>query len=247
MKKVLLLAGLVFMAGHLMAQAVFISSGVIEYERKINVHRQFETDEESGEFFKEFVKRQPRFNDTYFNLSFTTERAIYQPGKQTDVKVEPWLLGPAKENVVLTNFNEQRYTSRRKVFEETFIVSDSTNKIEWKISNEFRQIAGFDCRKAVGILSDSVYVVAFYAEEIPVSGGPESFGGLPGMILGLAVPRLYSTWFATRVELNNPPPVIFTVNEKGKKIRSGEMAPLLKSTFKDWGKRGDKFVWWSLL
>lgn len=247
MKKLLSLICLIAMAGSLSAQAIFISNGEIEFERKINVHRQFETDEEEGDFFKEFVKRQPRFNDAYFNLSFTTERAIYKPGKQTDSKAEPWMLGPAKENIVLTDFPGRTYTSRRKIFEETFIVADSLNSIQWKISNEFRQIAGFECRKAVGIISDSVYVVAFYAEEIPVSGGPESFGGLPGMILGLAVPRLYSTWFATKVTLNNPPSSIFTVNGKGKKISAGEMAPMLKSTFKDWGKRGDKFVWWSLL
>ena len=31
--------------------------------------------------------------------------------------------------------------------------------------------------------------------------GPELFTGLPGMILGLAIPRYYTTWFATKVEL----------------------------------------------
>ncbi|MBC6489469.1 GLPGLI family protein [Flavihumibacter stibioxidans] len=247
MKKFILIAGLVFSVSFLQAQAVFISNGVIEYERKINVHRQFEMDEEQGEFFKEFIKRQPRFHDSYFNLSFTREKSIYKPGRQTDTKVEPWLIGPAKENIVLTDFNSQKYSSRKKVFEETFIVTDSLNKVQWKISNEFRQIAGFDCRKAVGIISDSVYVVAFYTDEIPVSGGPESFGGLPGMILGLAVPRLYSTWFATKVELNLPPASVFTINDKGKKIDAPQMAPMLKSSFSDWGKRGEKFTWWSLL
>ena len=36
-------------------------------------------------------------------------------------------------------------------------------------------------------MCDTVYVVAFYTEDIPVSGGPEMFGGLPGMILELTV------------------------------------------------------------
>jgi GLPGLI family protein len=46
---------------------------------------------------------------------------------------------------------------------------------------------------------DSIYVVAFYTDQIPVSGGPESFTGLPGMILGVALPYEHITWFATKV------------------------------------------------
>lgn len=230
------------------AQTLFIPNGTIEYERKINVHRQFETEnEEDGDWFKEFLSKQPKFHTSYFQLSFNKDKALYQPGRESETKMEPWLIGPAKENIVLTDFNGMQFTSRKKVFEQTFIVADSSNKVQWKLSNETRTIAGFECRKAVGIISDSVYVVAFYAEEIPVSGGPESFGGLPGMILGLAVPRLYSTWYATKVELTDPPASIFTINTKGKKVVQRELSPILTSTFTDWGKRGAKFIWWSLL
>jgi GLPGLI family protein len=249
MKKIISTFMLFLAAWQLNAQQTFILNGNIEYERKINVHRQFEMDEEDGgsDFWKDFLSKQPRFHNSYFNLSFNKDKSIYLPGRESDVKLEPWLLGPAKENIVLTDFNGLQYTSRKKVFEETFIVGDSTSKLQWKLSNETRTIAGFECRKAVAVICDSVYVVAFYTEEIPVSGGPESFGGLPGMILGLAVPRLYSTWFATKVELAEPPATKFTINVKGKKIASPALAPFLKSTFTDWGKRGQKFIWWSML
>lgn len=247
MKNIISILVLVVFGVQAHGQQMFLYSGKIEYERKINVHRQFETDDEGSDWWQDFIKRQPRFMDNYFDLSFNKDKSIYKPGRETDVKVEPWMVGPAKDNIVLTDFAGLKYTSRRKVFEETFIISDSTNKVEWKLSNELRTIAGFECRKAVGIISDSVYVVAFYTEEIPVSGGPESFGGLPGMILGLAVPRLYTTWFATKVELIEPPATVFTINEKGKKLAPPALAPLLKTSFKDWGKRGEKFIWWSLL
>ncbi|KIC93826.1 GLPGLI family protein [Flavihumibacter solisilvae] len=248
MKKTFILALILIAGAKLSAQQIFIFSGNIEYERKINIHRQFESDDEQSDWFKDFIAKQPRFHNSYFNLSFNKEKAIYQPGRESDVKVEPWMIGPAKQNIVLTDINSQVYTSRKKVFEETFVVTDTTTKVKWKISNETRVIAGFECRKAVGVICDSVYVVAFYTEEIPVSAGPESFGGLPGMILGLAVPRLYSTWFATKVELNEPPPASFTVNNsKGKKVKSTELEPVLTSSFTDWGKRGKKFIWWSML
>jgi GLPGLI family protein len=48
-------------------------------------------------------------------------------------------------------------------------------------------IAGFNCRRANAMIMDSIYVVAFYTDEILTTGGPESFSGLPGMILGVAL------------------------------------------------------------
>jgi GLPGLI family protein len=56
------------------------------------------------------------------------------------------------------------------------------------------------------LILDSIYVVAFYSEEIVPSGGPESFSGLPGMILGVALPHDNVTWFATKVEIDKPLP-----------------------------------------
>src|SRR5690606_20107206 len=107
-----------------------------------------------------------------------------------------------------------------------------------------RTIAGFNCRKAVGIICDSVYVVAFFAEEIPVSGGPESFAGLPGMILGLVVPRLHTTWFATKLTLQNSTTANFPLPRKGKKTTEPELHKLLQSSMKEWGDRGQKNMWW---
>ncbi len=110
-----------------------------------------------------------------------------------------------------------------------------------------RTIAGFECSKAVTIICDSVYVVAFYTDEMPVSGGPESFGGLPGMILGIAIPRLHTTWFATKVELIAPAAKDFIIPTKGQRINNKKLADNLNSSLKSWGKRGDRNIWWTIL
>ena len=81
-------------------------------------------------------------------------------------------------------------------------IVDTVPKLKWKITNENRIIAGFNCRKAVAIIFDSVYVFAFYTDEIVISGGPCSINGLPGMILGVTIPRLYTSWIATKVMVN---------------------------------------------
>ena len=73
--------------------------------------------------------------------------------------------------------------------------------MEWRLTNENRVIAGFNCRKAVAKIFDSVYVFAFYTDEILIPGGPCSINGLPGMILGVTIPRLFTSWIATKVTL----------------------------------------------
>src|SRR6185437_10397918 len=89
--------------------------------------------------------------------------------------------------------------SQKTIFDQPFLVKDSLRKIKWKITDENREIAGYNCRRANGLMMDSIYVVAFYTDKIPVSGGPESFSGLPGMILEVALPHENVIWRATKV------------------------------------------------
>ena len=128
--------------------------------------------------------------------------------------------------------------AQKPVFEETFLVEDSLPKVTWKITADTRNIAGFECRKAVGIIDDSVAVFAFYTDEILVTGGPESLQGLPGMILGLGVPRLHTTWFATRVEVNGVNMGVVKPATKGKKLSRQEMIGQLDDVLKNWGSYG---------
>ncbi len=97
----------------------------------------------------------------------------------------------AAQNTILTKLDSGTSVTQKHVFNEMFLISDSIRKINWKITPEIRKINGFDCRKAVGRVFDSIVVIAFYTDEIVPSGGPECFTGLPGMILGVAIPRMH--------------------------------------------------------
>ncbi len=119
--------------------------------------------------------------------------------------------------------------------------------MEWRITDEIRTIANYKCRKAVGKICDSVYVVAFYTEDIAVNGGPEMFSGLPGLILEIAIPRLYSTWTATKVDVTKPEEKNFIAPVKGKKATQQEMYTTLSAGLKDWGKYAARNIWWSML
>ncbi len=191
----------------------------------------------------------PETHVSYFNLFFNSEKTLYKPGREAEgmSKVPEWFIGPASANIVFSNLPGKEVIAQKKVFENTFLISDSLRKIKWKITSDFRTIAGFDCRKAVGIIMDSVYIIAFYTDNIIVSGGPESFAGLPGMILGIAIPRLHYTLFATKLELTEIKPADLAPPTKGKKVTYSGLIQQLNPVMKDWGKAGKKNVFYVML
>lgn len=239
-----LLALTIFTSVQLRAQYLF--TGKIEYERKMNVHAQMEEMEEN-EWFQQIKSKLPKFSSSYFELSFDSLKSMYKPGRETENPFRMFGGGPATDNIVYTDFVASKVKAQKTIYEQKFLVQDSMRHLDWKEKDEIRTIAGYQCHKAVSRICDSVYVVAFYTEDIPVSGGPEMFGGLPGMILELAVPRLHTTWVATKVEQNPIAETEYKAPEKGKKVTQSELITTVQQSFKDWGNMASRNIWWTVL
>lgn len=237
-----------FIAFQIKAQDVFISKGKIEFERKVNIYREIESlrddDDQGTGWMDELKKMMPQFKLSYFDLYFVDGKTLYKPGREIqEVRKTPdWFDGPATDNVIYADYTNAKSVSQKSFYDAAFILEDSTRKIDWRITNDTRMIAGFECRKAVGRILDSVYVIAFYTDQILTTGGPESFGGLPGMILGIAIPRINTTWFATKVELAEVKPEDIVPPKKGKKITNEELQKVLQNRMKEWGKYGKRNI-----
>ena len=67
------------------------------------------------------------------------------------------------------------------------------------------------------------------------------------MILEIAVPRLYTTWVATKVDVVSVKPSDLTAPENGKAVTVAQLAAKLQESLKDWGKRAQRQVWWGVL
>ncbi|MBA3827947.1 MAG: GLPGLI family protein [Taibaiella sp.] len=231
----------------LCTNAQYVMQGKIEYERKLNIHRQLD-DMDDNEWYARIKSQIPKFTVTYFDLLFTTDKSIYKPGKEGDNALKMFGGSPANDNVVVSNYKTKAVIAEKQVFDQKFAVKDSMRVMRWKIEEEIRTIAGHKCRKAVGRMCDSVVVVAFYTDDIMVSGGPEMFSGLPGMILELAIPRLYTTWVATKVDPATPKDADFAIAEKGKKVNQKQLIETLQeSNLKNWGKIAQRYMWWCML
>jgi GLPGLI family protein len=197
-KAILYLFCMLLFAGAGIAQdAKFITYGRIEYEKRTNQHALLEEENIWEEMMKDVY---PKFAVTYFDLVFDSTRSLYKTGRDPENKMIHWGLSYITNTFYRDN-SKQSFVHQKNIFGTEFLITDSLPVLEWKITNEPRTIAGFECRKAVSRINDSIVVIAFYTDEIIPASGPESFGGLPGMILGLAIPRMHTTWYATKLEL----------------------------------------------
>ena len=133
---------------------------------------------------------------------------------------------------------------KKNVVGTAFTVKDSLRQIDWKLTNEFRIIAGFNCKKAIGRINDSVYVFVFYSEEIMIPGGPCSIHGLPGMILGMTIPRLYTSWIATKINVQNVDDTKIKNGIPAKRYYTDkEFTSLIYDRAKEWGNDEESKKW----
>lgn len=222
-------------------QAQFIVKGKIEFEKTVNQYKQNEIGDDA--WASEVKKEMPEFRHTYFDLTFADGKAVYQPGKESTEKNSPWGEGPATDNIVYTDFTNRQTTSVKHVYDESFLIKDSLRKYKWRLTNDTRKIAGFECKRATTIIMDSVFVVAFYTDEIIAAGGPESFNGLPGMILGIVIPRMFTSWYATKLQVEGIKEAAIAPPKKGKQTDYPGMQKTIQEGLKSWGKWATKYVW----
>lgn len=63
----------------------------------------------------------------------------------------------------------------------TYLIEDTLRLPNWKLENDETQLLGMQCRKAT--CGDTA--TAWYAMDIPIPDGPDTYWGLPGLILRL--------------------------------------------------------------
>jgi GLPGLI family protein len=238
MKKIIFI--LFFVPAGIVNAQQFINSGMIEFEVRTNNHKVFG----DGIWAEMFKDKMPQFSTSWYQFTFNNNKAVYKFDRLDEKTKLPWGSNNAEDNIWYSDYSEGTFTDQKFVFDNTYLLSDTLMKIDWKlVPNETREIAGFSCRKAVGIIFDSVYVFAFYTDEITVNGGPMGIHGLPGMIMGITIPRMFTSWIATKLQVTGVNTNIIAAPSKGKKKKATELQETVLKVTKDWGTWGQQSVW----
>lgn len=206
----------------------FIRSGIVEYEKTVNMFalvkkKVTKTTMENKPHYEQYLKTEAQFRKLYSVLTFDAGSTLFTPKPAESVHWAYDTPMANQLNIVFSDLKNGTSTVQKEFYERTYLVKDTIRKIKWKMTDETRIIAGYNCRRANALVLDSIYVVAFYTDEIHVSGGPESFNGLPGMILGVAVPHENVTWFATKVTEAIADPKTIMPPKKGKVVNNKEV------------------------
>ncbi|MFD2921841.1 GLPGLI family protein [Terrimonas rubra] len=170
-------------------------SGKIIFEKKVQIVKAYEKYHHIRRGEKDTL---PEFKYSYFDLYFDVAKTLYRPGEKV-TNFNAWEF-PAEDNIVFNDLTLATTVSSKRIEQNYFLFNEALRKLKWKMTEEVKNIAGFACKRANAALWDSVIVIAYYCPSIPVSGGPESFTGLPGMILGLEMPDEHTSIFATVVK-----------------------------------------------
>ncbi|MCO6498522.1 MAG: GLPGLI family protein [Chitinophagaceae bacterium] len=253
MKKIFLLVGLSFWVAVSSAQSPILKEVKIEYEKKVNTWASI-----PAEMLDRFKQNMPQYSSSFYSYETDGKKSLYKAIPQENNAGMGgrgggfFRMGQGSEDdEVFTDFVKGEQISLKSVFEKNYLLTDPIGHINWKLTNDYREIAGFNCRRATAIIMDSVFVVAFYTNEILAQGGPEGFTGLPGTILGLVINRLHTTWYATKVSVVDVKPdrIVAPIDSKAEKSSKLQLIESLKDRFQNnrsgrgFGNNDDSMIW----
>ncbi len=253
MKKIIITTAILFFAIIEMNAQIFIDKATIQYEVKSNLKKTMG----SSTWAEAMAEKMPTFKVGYYNLTFADNKSIYKFDSWFEKEKLPEFWRTDDKSTYYTDFNIGRIYTEKDMIGSVVNVEDSLRKLEWRLTNENRIIAGFNCKKAVAKIFDSVYVFAFYAEEIMIPAGPASINGLPGAILGLTIPRLFTSWIATKVNVNGVDVSSIKLAATKKPYNNIALKKFIDDRVSDWWSGGEetddnkqqknRFIWGMLL
>lgn len=149
-------------------QVTFVNSGKVVFERRVNTYAVIERFVKEANiipaaqvysYMLSYRNDNPQFWTDDFELYFDTTYTLYKP-QQADISARAAYIGAvAYNNKVLSNLTSGEAVALKQAFDQSFFIKDTIRHIRWKLTEETREIAGFQCRRANALIADSIYIV----------------------------------------------------------------------------------------
>jgi GLPGLI family protein len=159
------------------------------------------------------MSNTPKERKDKFQLSFANNQSIWEAvpdmedhneereGQGGELRVMRFGGG---DELTYCDFQTGKKIKEQELSTRNYIVEDSIEKLNWKLTDETKTILGHTVQKAIAErhiirsmmtmengemkrqqVPDTSFVTAWFATDIPVPAGPEFQGQLPGLILEL--------------------------------------------------------------
>lgn len=212
--------------------AAQVSQGKVIYERKMNMHKRMPPEAE------QMRAMIPEFNTSKAQLLFNGDESVFKNlPQEEDIRENAgedgrrmvFRMGGA-DNETYKNFAKETLVEQRELGSKKYIIEDTLRKLNWKLAEGNKTVNGYNCKMATAKNQRGDELIAWYTEEIPVSAGPESFGGLPGLILAMDIGSGWITYTAETVTKSLEKDVV-KVPSNGKKITRKQFQQMMEEAF----------------
>ena len=143
--------------------------------------------------------------------------------------------GPAAASAmeaVYLEYGEATMVETRRFLGRAFRVTRERPSLGWRIAVEQAEHLGYTVMKATA-QHDSTTVEAWFTPQIPLPGGPASYGGLPGMILVLSLNGGRTRYQATEVALKELEAGLIRPPEDGDDVSYEEFERLVRERLEE--------------
>ena len=138
------------------------------------------------------------------------------------------------ESEFFSDFANGTLVEKRNFMGRKFIISGDGEPIAWKLTGNQSEYLGYLCQEATAT-RDSVNIVAWFTPEIPVSAGPATYSGLPGLILAVDIDGGNRAYTATKLSLDPVDPALIAAPTKGKQVTRSEFEQIMEEKMKEMG------------
>jgi len=118
-----------------------------------------------------------------------------------------------------TDLGDGSYVEVREFLGRSFRIPQDRPAFAWKMTGEAATFLGYPVYQAIAKV-DSTTIEAWFTPSIPVAAGPAQYGGLPGLILTLAVDSNRVVYTATAVDTTTAVAKIKAPSEGSKVTRA---------------------------
>jgi len=142
------------------------------------------------------------------------------------------------ENKTFTDLKKKRQVAQKEFMTRVFLISSDIETDGWKISPEQKTVLDYTCQKASRENEKGETTVAWFCPQIPVTSGPGSFTGLPGMVLEVEMQEGDHTITAVELVSEKPDSDHLKQPKKGKKVSQEEYDQIVAEKMEEMGAEG---------
>ena len=142
-----------------------------------------------------FIADLPKSGTSVHSLNFNSAKALFTEDRSHKESASPKLnraigilnrgKGPQIEILqVFYDFNKNKRIEQVEFMTRLFLVESDMEGIAWKMTGKMKKVMDYVCMGAE-LKEGEDTITAWFSSEIPVSVGPDQYGGLPGLILAI--------------------------------------------------------------